>query len=67
MFPQSMLSKNKKNITFFHLKIIIFKAVKNCNILNRRVFVLNEYRAVVFTTSNEMFHIGMKLETIHKI
>ena len=36
-----VLSKNKKNITFFHLKIANFTAVKNRNILHRRVFVMN--------------------------
>ena len=35
-----VLSKNKKNITIFHLKIIIFTAVKNCCILHGRVFVI---------------------------
>ena len=41
MYPRSMfLSKNKKNITLFHLKFIIFKAVKNLSILHGRVFVL---------------------------
>ena len=36
-----VLSKNKKkNITIFHLKIIIFAAVKNCCILHGRVFVM---------------------------
>ena len=34
------MSKNKKNITVFHLKIIIFIAVKNCSILRRHVFVM---------------------------
>ena len=37
-----VLSKNKKNITIFHLKIIIFTAVKNCSILYGRVFVMTE-------------------------
>ena len=36
----NVLSKNKKNITFFHLKIIIFTAVKNRCILHGRVFVM---------------------------
>ena len=35
-----VLSKNKKNIKKFHLKIIIFTAVKNCSILYRRVFIM---------------------------
>ena len=35
-----VLSKNKKNIKIFQLKIIIFTAVKNCCILHGRVFVM---------------------------
>ena len=46
-----VLSKYKKNITFFHLKIIIFTAVKNCSILNGRVFVMS-----VFGRCNLPFH-----------
>ena len=36
-----VLSINKKKVQNFHLKIIIFKAVKNCNNLHRRVFVMS--------------------------
>ena len=35
-----VLSKYKKNITTFHLKITIFTAVKNRSILHRRVIVM---------------------------
>ena len=35
-----ILSKNKENITIFHLKIIIFTAVKYYSILYGRVFVM---------------------------
>ena len=35
-----VLSKNKKSINVFHLKIIIFTAVKNCSILHGRVCVM---------------------------
>ena len=38
-----VLSKNKKNITNFHLKIIIFRAVKYCSLLHMLVFVMAEY------------------------
>ena len=34
------LSKNKKSITIFHLKMIFFTAVKYCSILNGHVFVM---------------------------
>ena len=34
--------QQKKNITNFHLKIIIFTAMKNCNVLHRHVFVMVE-------------------------
>ena len=41
MYPQSMLrAKIRKNITFFHLKIIIFTAVKYCSILHGRICVI---------------------------
>ena len=36
----NVLSKNKKNITIFHLKIIFFTAVNDCIILHGRVFVM---------------------------
>ena len=29
-----VLSKNKKKITFFHVKIVNFYSLKNCSILN---------------------------------
>ena len=35
-----VLSKNKKNIKSFHLKIKIFTVLKNCCILQGRVFVM---------------------------
>ena len=35
-----VLSKNKKNVTFFHLKITIFTAVKYCSILHGHVCVI---------------------------
>ena len=40
MYPQSVLSKNKKTISVFHLKIIISTAVKNHSIVHGRVFVM---------------------------
>ena len=36
----NVLSKNKKNITIFHLKIIIFTAVKSSWLMHGRVFVM---------------------------
>ena len=38
VYTMYFLSKNKKNITIFHLKMIIFTAVKNHSILHGRVF-----------------------------
>ena len=35
------LAKIRKNITIFHPKIIIFSAIKNRNILHRRVIVMH--------------------------
>ena len=41
MYPQFMFkSKNKKNITIFHQKIIIFTALKNLSILHGHFIVL---------------------------
>ena len=40
MYPQSMLSKNKKKIKTFHPKIIVFSAMKNCSMVHGRVFVM---------------------------
>ena len=46
-YPQSMFwSKNKKNIRIFHLKIIVFTAVKYCCILHGHVGVMNYFTAV---------------------
>ena len=38
--PSYVLSKNMKNITIFHLKIIFFTNVKYCCLLHDRVFVM---------------------------
>ena len=35
-----VLSENKKNIFFSHLKIIVFTAVKYCSLLHGRVLVM---------------------------
>ena len=40
-------SKNTKNITIFHLKIIIFAAMKNCSVLHGRLCVM-----VLFTANS---------------
>ena len=41
MFPQSMFfSKNKKSIKTFHVKILIFTALKNRSVLHGHVFVM---------------------------
>ena len=45
----NVLSKNKKNITCFHLKIVIFTALKNLSIVHRRVFVMTRARAESFS------------------
>ena len=46
-----VLSKNKKNITIFHLKIIFLTPVKNCSILHGRVFVMQN--TVCFLSNKE--------------
>ena len=49
MYPRSIFcAKNKKNITIFHLKIIIFRAVKNHCVLHGRVFVMAQYIELSF-------------------
>ena len=48
MYPTIyVLSNNKQNITFFHLKIIIFTAVKYYSILYGRVFVIIGCHSVI--------------------
>ena len=39
-FSITFLSKNKKSIKNFHLKIIIFTALKNRSVLHGHVFVM---------------------------
>ena len=50
----NVLSKNKKNITIFNLKIIFFTAVKNCIILHGRVFVMNGNKSFDPITFNKI-------------
>ena len=38
MYPQYVLSKNKKKVKHFNMKIVIFTGVKNRCILHGRVF-----------------------------
>ena len=50
MYPRSMFwAKIRKNITIFHLKIIIFKVVKNRSILHGRVFVMKMHVRCMMT------------------
>ena len=49
------MSKNKKNITIFHLKSIIFTAVENRSILHGRVFEMKILGRVI------MMHISVQL------
>ena len=34
------MSKNKKHVAIFHLKIFVFTALENCSILHGHVFVM---------------------------
>ena len=59
VYPQSVLSKNKKTITFFQLKIIVFTSVKYRSILHRHVCVMvfcitwtQQYAHVIKSPSN---------------
>ena len=47
-------SKNKKNITIFHRKIIVFTAVKYCSILHRRVLSHRHFELI------EKYHVSQK-------
>ena len=63
-----VLSKNKKTIIIFHLKIIIFTAVKNHSILHRRVISM-EYDLASFSRSKLLDFIPIilcPLNTIRK-
>ena len=51
----NVLSKNKKNITFSHLKIIVFTVVKNCSILHGRVSVLSLANSCASAHSDSVF------------
>ena len=56
MYPQSIfLSKNKKNITIFHLKIIIFTAVKYRSILHGHVGVMYRFSCYVVQSQWQRF------------
>ena len=59
------MSKIKKNIIIFYLKIIIFTAVKNCSILHRRVCVMQ--RDVGCRNEDMHCHIKMQLTKIENI
>ena len=47
----NVLSKNKKNITNFHLKII-FCTFENCSILHEHVFVIQRVSCLLFEMTN---------------
>ena len=47
-----VLSKNKKNVTFFHLKIQVFTALKYCSIWHGRVFVMMDVKLRTCTIEN---------------
>ena len=42
VYPQSVLSKNKKNIQIFQLKFLKFKSSKNLCLLHEQVFVMDK-------------------------
>ena len=58
-----VLSKNKINIKFFHLKIIIFTALKNHCILYKHVCVMFGLTISIVPMCSEMSH-AMKKATI---
>ena len=59
-----VLSKNKKNITIFHLKITIFTAFKNRCILHGRVFVMSSIDNLIFRTNLKLYLLN-KIRKVH--
>ena len=61
----NVLSKNKKHLIIFHLKVTIFTAVKYCCILYGRVCVMvcTDY-AVWMNTEHEMIEVYFDLQLI---
>ena len=58
-----VLSKIKKYLTFFHMKITIFTAVKYCSILHGHVCVMRS----IFDPTNEVFMQQKFLQGIYYI
>ena len=50
-----VLSKNKKNVTFFYLKITIFIAVKYYSVLYGRVIIMELYIMLLFQVVSMIF------------
>ena len=48
MYPRSMFWAKNEHFHFFHLKIIVFTAVKNCCILHGRVIIMDYFFPVGF-------------------
>ena len=70
MYPQSMFwSKNKKNITTFHLKIVIFIAVKYCSILHGHVCVMQNLQQCILldTVGNPTSHATILVTGQHSV
>ena len=58
----------RKNIKFFHLKIIIFSTFKNCCILHGHVFVMNPKKCIDSGYLNiyeqDKFHAELRMKKI---
>ena len=48
MYHNQCLSKNKKKVTHFQMKIVIFTGVKNRCMLHGRVFVMKDQTKINF-------------------
>ena len=57
--------QKRKKITIFHMKIIVFSAVKNCSILHRRVIVMKSFESVNGSATNSEFYIIKLLNTFN--
>ena len=62
-----VLSKNKKNIKKFHLKIIIFTALKYCNILHGHVCVMSFSVLQLVLRENDLIAIPKEIGDLSRL
>ena len=68
MYPRSMfLSKNKKNNTFLHRKIVFFTTIKFRSILHGHVCVLNGYSTEYGQFKDNKFYVNLLISSMFGI